>query len=125
MALEDIVNQSEIDAKIECVLEMLRSIEQLTRAEMLLRWQGKAEEAEAIKTQHDELLPQIERLRGQAAQSWNVGVPTIQAAIEKANLDVSASVNDIQNEVDVAQSVVKIVGQAEGALSAIKAIAHA
>lgn len=119
------MSQSEIDAKIQAVDSMLKAVEWLTRAQMLLRWQQKNAEADWIKAEHDELRAEIERLVGRVADAWTVDLPTIRAAIEKASLDVSARVNDIQNKIDVAQSVVKIVGQAEGAISAIKAIVHA
>lgn len=112
----------EIEARINLITRMITSLGKLSNIEARLRWSGDTTSADQIKVKHDELRDQIDILRGRVADQWTKGTAQIEEGIRKANTRVQTSIRDIQRNIKVAENVVKVIGQVNDAIVAVKGL---
>jgi len=110
---------SDIEAKIDLITSMVTSLGKLTNVEARLRFAGDAARADQVRQKHDELRDAIDTLRGKVADQWTQDAAQIEAEITKRNAKVQASVRNIQKKIDIAENVVKIIGQVDDAIQAV------
>ena len=110
------------EAKIDLIARMISSLGELTNVEARLRLAGDTALANGIGEKHDELREVIDTLRAEVADEWTADAAEIGEEISKANAKVQASIRDIQKRINVAENVVKIIGQIDNAVAAIKGL---
>jgi len=112
----------EIEAKINLITRMITSLGKLSNIEARLRWKGDTTAADQIKAKHDALRDQIDILRGRVVDQWTKGIAQVEEGIREANTKVQASIRSIQKDINVAGNVVKVIGQVDDAIVAIKGL---
>jgi peptidoglycan hydrolase CwlO-like protein len=112
-----------IEEKLDLLNAMSRSLGKLTNVEARLRFRGDTAEADQIKEKHDELREAIDKLRGQIADKWTADAADIEAEIRKRNTKLQDSIRSIQNDIQTAENVVKILGLVDDALQAVSGLA--
>ena len=110
---------NEIEAKIDLITSMITSLGKLTNVEARLRFAGDAAQADQVKEKHDELREAIDTLRGKVADQWTADAAQIEEEIRKRNAKVQASIRNIQKKINIAENVVKILGQVDDAIAAV------
>jgi hypothetical protein len=110
----------DIEAKINLITRMITSLGKLTNIEARLRWSGDIAAADEIKAKHDELREQIDILRGRVADQWTKDAAQVEEGIRKANTKVQASIRDIKKKIKIAENVVKVIGQVNDAVVAVR-----
>lgn len=113
---------SEARAKIDLVATMIRSLSKLSDVEMQLRFAGDFARADEVQQKSDVLLDAIKVLRGRVAETWTRDTEDLRAGLAKANIKVQASVREIEKGINVAQNVVKVIGQIDSALAAVQGL---
>lgn len=113
----------QLEDKIDVINKMIVSLGKLTNAEIRLRIAGKDDLADQIAAKREPLRDEIDRLRGKVADHWAVDAATLTDDLAKANSKVQDAIRDIRNNINVAQSVVKLIGQIDGALAFLKTVA--
>src|SRR5262245_9007167 len=78
--------------------------------EISLRFKGQNDQAEEVAQKSRELTDQIDLLLGQVMVAWLGQAGTILQEVQKANASLQASIRQIQNEVNIAQNLVKAIG---------------
>ena len=109
--------------KQEIIQQLLAAKTKVYRAEVKLLLKHKPEEANEVKTHGKELSRKIDRLIAQTLSDWVVDAELIIKDVKSTNKKIQRSINDIQNDVNVAKNVVKIVGFIDEIVEIVGAIA--
>lgn len=78
--------------------------------ETTLRFKGRASEANQISEKTTELSDKIDELLGRVMDEWTGEAEKIDSSISKANASLQKTIRDIQNDLKIAENVVKAVG---------------
>ena len=113
---------NDVEAKVDLIAAMITSLSKLTNVEMRLRFAGDAARADLVQAKHDELREAIDTLRGRFADQWTRDTEDIREGLRQANAKVQASIRNIQKRINVAQNVVRVIGQIDDALAAVKGL---
>jgi hypothetical protein len=112
----------ETEDKLNVITAMITSLGKITQAQIRLELVGQ----DALATQMDEkrqaLLTAIQTLQGQVAEQWTIDAGTISAKLSEANGKVQDRIRNIQNNVNVANNAIQIIGQIDDALAFVKDI---
>lgn len=83
---------------------------------------GNSARADLVLAKHDELRDAIDTLRGRVADQWNRDTEKLRDGLRQANAKVQASIRNIQKKINVAQNLIKLIGQIDDALVAVKGL---
>ena len=83
---------------------------------------GNSARADLALAKHDELRDAIDTLRGRVADQWNRDTEKLRDGLRQANAKVQASIRNIQKKINVAQNLIKLIGQIDDALVAVKGL---
>lgn len=114
------ISNSDKLAIIQCLLVTKQKAHVL---EISLRFESRSNEAEQVARKAKELSDQIDRLLGQVMGTWLDQAATILQKIEQANASLESSIQEIQDEVEVAENVVKAIGYIDDAVVVASKIA--
>ena len=96
--------------KQEIIQQLLAAKTKAYKAEVKLLLKNKPEESKDIKTHGKELSRKIDLLIAQSMAEWEVDAEILIKDVKSTNQKLQRSINDIQNDVKVAENVVKIIG---------------
>jgi hypothetical protein len=110
----------------EKVLESLMSLHRQGQiAEINLRLQGKADEAERVWQDNRRLAAEIDILIGQMMDEWLGNAERTIKGLAKISTKLEAAVAEIKSQINVAENVVKIIGLLDDAVAIAKKVAAA
>ena len=115
----------DIEDKLNVISAMNTSLGKITQAQMRLQLSADPaakEQAKVMDTKRQALLAAIETLQGQVAAQWTIDAATIAAKLNDVNGKVQDRIRNIQNNVNVANNAIQIIGQIDGALAFVKNI---
>jgi phage shock protein A len=112
-----------IEAKLAVLDAMNTSLGKITNVQIRLTLAGETDLANQLDTQRKDLLAQIEELQGKVADQWTVTAATLTEKLREANADLQTRIRNIKNQVNVANNAIQIIGQIDGALNFLKAVA--
>ncbi len=96
--------------KQEVIQQLLAAKTKAYQAEVKLLLKRKPTEADEIKRHGKELSRKIDNLIAQTMAEWTGNAQKIIGDVRQINKKVQRSINDINNNVNVANNVVKLVG---------------
>ena len=96
--------------KQEIIQLLLAAKSKAYLAEVKLLLKRKSDEANEVKTHGKELSRKIDRLIAQTMSDWLEDAEIIIKNVKSTNKKLQRSINDIQNDVNIAKNIVKIVG---------------
>lgn len=96
--------------KQEIIQQLLAAKTKAYQAEVKLLLKQMPEQANELKAHGKELSRKIDLLIAQTMSDWVGDAELIIKDVKSTNRKVQRSINDIQNDVNVAKNVVKIVG---------------
>ncbi|NOZ93790.1 MAG: hypothetical protein GXP47_03485 [Acidobacteria bacterium] len=80
------------------------------KAYIVLRFQGREEDAARVKDRADQLAKKIDRLLSRLMTDWCASAEEGIASLRKANHDLQRAIRQIKNGVAVTTRVVKVLG---------------
>ena len=110
------------DNKLDLLAEMNASYGELTSTRLQLRLDGKDDEAQQIQERRTKLRAEIDRIRGKAAEDWAAKADALAADVKAHNETVQGYINDIKNNIETAQNVVKLVGAVDDLVSRVRSV---
>jgi peptidoglycan hydrolase CwlO-like protein len=90
--------------------------------EVDLRSDGKDEEANNLGLEIDNLDVTIRDLRGKILDDWLAKIPNLRKELARMNAEVQETIDDIKDDIETAQRVVKLIGQIEKVVGFLKPI---
>lgn len=110
----------------EKVLESLMAARRQGQlAELSLRFQNKADDANRIREGTTRLSAEIDILLGRMMEEWAGRADTAIKGLTAANSKLETTVVDIKKQIKIAQNVVKVIGFLDDAVAIAKKIAAA
>ena len=108
--------------KLDLFDEMDATYSALTSTRLKLIAGGKDVEAEKIQEQRKKLRAEMDRIRGLAAAEWASKADALAADVKAHNETVQGYITDIQNNIETAQNVVKLVGAVGDMIGRVKSM---
>jgi hypothetical protein len=108
--------------KQEIIQTLLAAKTKAYQAEVKLLLKRKSTEAKAVQTHGKQLSRVIDQLIGQTMGDWVVDAEIIIKEVKSTNRKIQRTINDIQNDLNVAKNVVKIVGFIDEIVTIVGAI---
>ncbi len=81
---------------------------------------GKDEEAKRLGLTIDKLDVTIRDLRGAILDDWLVKVPSLRKELARMSAEVQEAIDDIKDDIETAQRVVKLIGQIDKVIGFLK-----
>lgn len=97
-------------SKEQIIQSLLVAKQKAHMLEISLRFKGKPDEADQLSAKAGELSDQIDNLLSQLMSGWIGTANKILGDITKANAAIQSTIRDIQNDVHVAENIVKAIG---------------
>ena len=110
------------DNKLALLAEMNASYGELTNTRLRLRQDGKDDEAQQIQERRTKLRAEIDRIRGKVAEEWAAKADALAADLKAYNETVQGYINDLKNNIETAQNVVKLVGAVDDLVGRVRSV---
>jgi hypothetical protein len=113
---------SDINPKINRrILRILLSVkDRAIDVEFILRVQGKDEEVKKLGMAIDNLDLVIKNLRGKILDDLLAVIPDLRNEMTKMNAEVQEAIDDIKDEIETAEKVVKLIGKIDEIVGFLK-----
>ncbi len=108
--------------KQKIIQQLLAAKTKSYRAEVILLLKREPEQASLVKTKGKELSRKIDHLIMQSISDWLGESEIIINDVQLTNQKIQRSINNIQNDVNIANNVVKIVGFIDDIIKIVSAI---
>ena len=111
--------------KQEIIQGLLVTKQRAHNLEIILRFAGNSEEADAVKETTSALTAQIDTLLSQLISEWLASSVDVVENIKNSNANLQRAINKISRGVDTAQNIVKAIGFIDEAVAIAAKLAAA